>query len=85
MTVYTVGHSTRSLEDLVAILRAHGVELLVDVRRFPADWLTVRGLQVVHLLDERRTRPHRLPDFARVDGERLVYDGGQMELLPPLP
>ena len=36
MTVfYTVGHSTRSIEDFVALLRAHGVERLVDVRRYP--------------------------------------------------
>jgi uncharacterized protein (DUF488 family) len=33
--VWTIGHSTRSLEDLVALLRAHGIERLVDVRRFP--------------------------------------------------
>jgi len=33
--IFTVGHSTRSLEDLVAILRAHGVKRLVDVRRIP--------------------------------------------------
>ncbi len=31
----TVGHSTRSLEDFLALLRAHGVEHLVDVRAIP--------------------------------------------------
>lgn len=31
-TVFTVGHSTRSLEELVRLLRAHGVERLIDVR-----------------------------------------------------
>jgi uncharacterized protein (DUF488 family) len=176
MTFFTVGHSTRSLPELVAVLRGHGVDLLVDVRRFPgsrrhpqfsrenleralpeagigylwleglggrrsgrkgsphtawrvggfasyadhmetdefreaaavlldrardataavmcaealperchrrllADWLTVHGAEVVHILDETRTRPHELPDFARVEGERLIYDGGQIELL----
>jgi uncharacterized protein (DUF488 family) len=30
-----VGHSTRSLEDLVDTLKAYDIELLVDVRRFP--------------------------------------------------
>lgn len=34
--VFTIGHSTRSLEELIAILRAHGVETLVDVRTVPA-------------------------------------------------
>ena len=33
--VYTVGHSTRSFEELVELLRAHGVERLVDVRTIP--------------------------------------------------
>ena len=33
--VLTVGHSTRSLEELVELLRHHGVELLVDVRTVP--------------------------------------------------
>lgn len=34
-TVYTIGHSTRPVEELIALLREHGVEVLVDVRRFP--------------------------------------------------
>jgi uncharacterized protein (DUF488 family) len=34
--VMTIGHSTRSLEELVELLRLHGVELLVDVRTVPA-------------------------------------------------
>ena len=33
--VFTVGHSTRSAEEFVKILKAHGVEVLVDVRTFP--------------------------------------------------
>lgn len=33
--VYTVGHSTRTLDELVAILRAHGILRLVDVRTIP--------------------------------------------------
>ena len=31
----TIGHSTRSIEDFMAILRAHAVDLLVDVRKVP--------------------------------------------------
>jgi uncharacterized protein (DUF488 family) len=34
-TLFTIGHSTRSLEELVEALRAHGVERLVDIRSFP--------------------------------------------------
>ena len=33
--IFTVGHSTRSLEELVKILRAHGVKRLIDVRTIP--------------------------------------------------
>jgi len=34
--VYTIGHSTLSLNAFVARLKAHGVQVLADVRRFPA-------------------------------------------------
>ena len=33
-TIFTVGHSTRTLEELVEMLKAHGVEEIADVRRF---------------------------------------------------
>ncbi len=33
--VFTVGHSTRPIEEFLALLEAHGVELLVDVRTVP--------------------------------------------------
>jgi len=35
VAVWTVGHSTRSLADLLALLRANDVAHVVDVRRFP--------------------------------------------------
>jgi len=34
-TIYTIGHSTRSLDELVAALQAHGIRTLVDIRAFP--------------------------------------------------
>jgi uncharacterized protein (DUF488 family) len=34
-TLYTIGHSTRTLEELIAALRAHQIETLVDIRAFP--------------------------------------------------
>lgn len=175
MKLHTVGHSNRSLEQLVALLHAHGIRRLVDVRRYPgsrrhphfrrraletslpaagitydwrgealgghrspqpdsphvgwqessfaayadhmeteefqraleevlaeggntptavmcaeagwehchrrliADQATVWGAEVVHLVDAERTEPHRLPDFARLDGERIVYDDAQVQ------
>jgi len=36
VTIWTIGHSTRTLEELLALLREHGVELLADVRHFPS-------------------------------------------------
>jgi len=33
--IYTVGHSTRSLEEFFSLLKKEGIEVLVDVRRFP--------------------------------------------------
>ena len=34
-TLYTIGHSTRTLEELIAVLHAHKVKVLVDIRSFP--------------------------------------------------
>ena len=34
-TIWTVGHSTRTLDEFVATLQAYDIELLVDVRRYP--------------------------------------------------
>jgi uncharacterized protein (DUF488 family) len=34
--VFTVGHSNHPLEKFLGILAAHGIERIVDVRRFPA-------------------------------------------------
>ena len=34
-TIYTIGHGTRSLDELIAVLHWGGVQLLVDVRRWP--------------------------------------------------
>jgi uncharacterized protein (DUF488 family) len=36
MTLYTVGHGSRTTADLLATLEAAGVRRLVDVRRYPA-------------------------------------------------
>ena len=33
--VFTIGHSTRSAEEFLALLQENGIRLLVDVRRFP--------------------------------------------------
>ncbi|HXY51285.1 MAG TPA: DUF488 domain-containing protein [Terriglobales bacterium] len=34
-TLYTIGHSTRSLDELLTVLKAHAIRRLVDIRAFP--------------------------------------------------
>ena len=35
MTVFTIGHSTRPIDAFIELLRAHGVQRLIDVRTIP--------------------------------------------------
>jgi len=62
MRIYTIGHSTRTLDDLVLLLKQNGVERLADIRRFPgsrrhphfsrdslARELPDRGIAYVHM------------------------------------
>jgi uncharacterized protein (DUF488 family) len=35
VTIYTIGHSTRSLDDFLALLRVHRISQLADVRTVP--------------------------------------------------
>jgi uncharacterized protein (DUF488 family) len=180
-SIWTVGHSNRSLEDFTRILTAHRIERVLDVRRFPvsrkwphfdaeslakslpaagidyaglpelggrrkprpdsrhvawrvdafrgyadfmdtdefalsiakaielarerrsaltcaealpwrchrsilADAFLARGWEVLEILSEKEARPRKLPDFARLEGDRVVYDrAGQPDLpLPPI-
>ena len=34
-TIYTIGHSTRTIEQFIELLKAHGIDELVDVRTIP--------------------------------------------------
>ncbi len=53
-TIWTIGHSTRTWEEFLALLREHAIELLVDVRHFPSSahvpW-TNRTALAAHLAD----------------------------------
>lgn len=75
--ILTIGHSTRSTAELIELLRAHGVDTLVDVRRFPgsrryphfaseplARALTQAGITYVHepRLGGRRTARQSSPN-----------------------
>jgi len=34
-TVWTIGHSNRTLDDFITLIRSHRIGLVADVRRFP--------------------------------------------------
>lgn len=36
MTIYTIGHSNRSLDSFIKLLKRYKVKVVVDVRRFPS-------------------------------------------------
>jgi len=55
MRIYTVGHSTRSFEELVESLRSFGVRTLVDVRTLPRS----RHVPQFNAETLRRTLPNR--------------------------
>ena len=52
-------------------------------RSLLADLLVARGWEVLDVLSEREARPHRLPEFARVEGERVIYDRGELPFRGP--
>ena len=78
-TIHTVGHSTRTLGELIELCRVHGVARIADVRRFPgsrrnpqfgreplAGALADAGIEYVWLpkLGGRRRRSPDAPDSA---------------------
>ena len=60
VTVWTIGHSTRTSREFVAALRAHEIELVVDVRRFPASRRLPRfnAVALRHTLESRGIAYH---------------------------
>ena len=88
--VFTVGHSTRPIEDLLALLAEQGVQTLVDVRRFPgsrrhpqysrdalAASLAAAGIMYVHepgLGGRRAARPDSPHTAWRVEAFRGYAD-----------
>jgi uncharacterized protein (DUF488 family) len=35
ITIFTIGHSTRKIEQLIAILESYNIQILADVRSYP--------------------------------------------------
>jgi uncharacterized protein (DUF488 family) len=62
LSVFTVGHSTRSLDEFVSLLKTYGVDMVVDIRTVPRsrhnpqfnketlpDALKAAGLKYIHM------------------------------------
>jgi uncharacterized protein (DUF488 family) len=47
-------------------------------RRLIADVLVARGWQVLDIVRKNRTEPHALPDFARIENDRVIYPGATL-------
>jgi uncharacterized protein (DUF488 family) len=47
-------------------------------RSLIADALIARGREVLEILTEKEARPRKLPGFARLEGNRVVYDRGEL-------
>ena len=43
-------------------------------RRIIADHMAVRSWEVQHIMPNGKVATHVLPDFARIDGRRIIYD-----------
>jgi uncharacterized protein (DUF488 family) len=60
MTVYTIGHSTLSLPEFVSMLKAHRIDLLADIRSYPASrrmpWF--QGPQAPPFMNAEEARRH---------------------------
>jgi len=73
MRIWTIGHSTRTIDEFVSLLKANGIKLLADVRAFPgskrypqfnkdalAESLSAQGIRYEHfpqLGGKRKSKP----------------------------
>jgi hypothetical protein len=67
-TLYTIGHSTRTLESPIGVLLI-------------ADAALPRGAQVVDLIDRSECVTARLSAIARAEDATPVYEAGQPRLI----
>ena len=84
MKIWTVGHSTRSEEEFMRILKAHEIEVLVDVRTFPssrrypqfnqASLASALALQKIRYQHEPRLGGRRTP---RPDSHNTAWNNAQ--------
>lgn len=91
-TIWTIGHSTHSLEEFLHLLKTFNIELLVDVRHYPgsrkfpqfnkesmAITLPENGFEYIHILGlggRRKVDPH-----SKNDGWRLAAFRGYADYM----
>ena len=65
MEIFTLGHSTRSLEEFLEILKKFQIELVIDVRRFPSSkkfpWFNKENLEKV--LEKEKIEYFHFPEL----------------------
>jgi Protein of unknown function, DUF488/Hypervirulence associated proteins TUDOR domain len=87
LAIWTVGHSTRTIEEFIDILRHHQIEILADVRHFPGsrrfphfnrvelhDALVTAGIRYEHLVELGGRRPVR-PDSHNLAWRNASFRG----------
>lgn len=87
LVVMTIGHSTRTLDEFIGLLQAHGVTRVVDVRTIPRSWhnpqfnkdslpdsLKKVGLSYIHLPELGGLR-HAKPDSINVGWRNASFRG----------
>lgn len=85
--IYTIGHSTRTFEELVLMLQSFGVKMLVDIRNYPGsrmfshfnkEYLEIallqNGIKYLHMKDlGGRRKP--LPDSKNIAWKLPAFRG----------
>jgi uncharacterized protein (DUF488 family) len=87
LSIWTIGHSTRTIEEFIEILHHYQIEILVDVRHFPGsrrlphfnkaalhDALIAAGIRYEHLVELGGRRPVR-PDSHNVAWRNASFRG----------
>ncbi len=85
--IFTIGHSTRPIDDFIALLKAHEIQLLVDVRTIPrsrhnpqfnretlADSLHAAGIKYQHMPELGGLR-HARKDSTNLAWRNLSFRG----------
>jgi len=89
-TIWTIGHSTRTLEEFLKLLNSFNIELLVDVRHYPGSrkfpqynkdnletTLPDNGIEYTHLVDlggRRKPEPNSKNNAWRLDSFKGYAD-----------